>query len=133
MLQTIWHPSPNYDQRPHGTKIDTVIIHYTDMPNSNDALQRMCDPASKVSAHYLVDDNGTIYQLVEDTNRAWHAGISEWRGKSNVNHFSIGIELQNPGHVFYTEILLHQIIKLTLYDQIVQTVRFHCPAFVPCA
>jgi N-acetylmuramoyl-L-alanine amidase len=96
------HPlSSNFDHRPEGTIIDTIILHYTDMDTAQDALTRLCDPASKVSSHYLIDDKGVLYQLVEDRYRAWHAGVSSWRGRHNVNHFSIGIELDNPGESYF--------------------------------
>src|SRR5208283_3912019 len=61
---------------------------------------RLCDPAAKVSAHYLIDEDGTVYSLVPEEMRAWHAGLSSWRGKTDVNSRSIGIELVNPGHEF---------------------------------
>lgn len=92
--------SPNYDERPQATAIDTIILHYTGMKTADDALKRMCDKKSKVSAHYMIDEDGQIIQLVEEESRAWHAGVSCWRGKEGVNDFSIGIELVNPGHEF---------------------------------
>ncbi|MBL4839019.1 MAG: N-acetylmuramoyl-L-alanine amidase [Kordiimonadaceae bacterium] len=64
------------------------------------ALDRLCDASAKVSSHYLIDEDGTCYALVPDENRAWHSGVSSWRGVENVNHASIGIELVNPGHEF---------------------------------
>jgi N-acetylmuramoyl-L-alanine amidase len=97
------YPSPNFDERPKGVLIDTAVIHYTDMETAKLALERLSDSKAKVSAHYLVDVDGTIYQLVPDEKRAWHAGLSCWRGRENVNHFSIGIELQNPGHVHFLQ------------------------------
>lgn len=93
-------PSPNYEARPVSTVIDTIIIHYTGMRSADDALQRLCDPVAKVSAHYVIDEEGCVYQLVEDSQRAWHAGLSYWRGKEQLNDMSIGIELVNPGHEF---------------------------------
>jgi N-acetylmuramoyl-L-alanine amidase len=91
-------PSPNYDGRPEGAAIDTIVIHYTDMETPEAALHRMCDPEVGVSAHYLIDEAGIVYQLVPEEKRAWHAGESHWRGVSGVNAVSVGIELANPGH-----------------------------------
>lgn len=89
-------PSPNWDER--GDAVSMVVIHYTDMPSPDAALARMCDPDAKVSAHYLITEAGEVIRLVAEDKRAWHAGLSYWRGKSNVNAISIGIELDNPGH-----------------------------------
>lgn len=97
----IWHPSPNFNERPDNTLIDTIVLHYTDMETCQESLARLCDPNYKVSCHYLVNDNGDIYQLVKDEHRAWHAGISHWQGRDNVNDFSIGIELQNFGYQYF--------------------------------
>ena len=92
-------PSPNFDSR-EGQEIDMLVLHYTGMKTAQEALDRLCDPAAKVSAHYVVDEDGTVYRLVAEENRAWHAGVSSWRGASNVNQRSIGIEIVNPGHEF---------------------------------
>jgi N-acetylmuramoyl-L-alanine amidase len=89
-------PSPNCDARDE--RISMVVLHYTDMPSADAALTRLCDPAAKVSAHYLITEEGEVVRLVDESMRAWHAGRSFWRGKANVNGCSIGIELQNPGH-----------------------------------
>jgi len=77
-----------------------LVLHYTGMESVDAALRRLCDPASEVSAHYLIDDNGQIFQLVAEARRAWHAGKSCWRGAADVNSASIGVELANPGHEF---------------------------------
>ncbi len=103
MTAIIPHPSPNFDDRPLNTVISTAVIHYTDMPSAAASLQRLCDPLHKVSSHYLIDEDGTIYQLVAEEKRTWHAGESFWQGRHRVNDFSIGIELQNPGHVHFLE------------------------------
>ena len=89
-------PSPNCDARDE--RISMVVLHYTDMPSPDAALTRLCDPAAKVSAHYVITEEGEVIRLVDESMRAWHAGMSYWRGKANVNGCSIGIELQNPGH-----------------------------------
>ena len=90
--------SPNADDRPAGCAIDALILHYTGMPNAAAALARLCDPAALVSAHYLIDEDGEVVQLVPEERRAWHAGISSWAGRARLNDCSIGIELVNPGH-----------------------------------
>ena len=92
--------SPNQEPRPAGVAIDTLILHYTGMKTAKEALSRLCDPEAKVSAHYLVDEDGAVFLLVPEAKRAWHAGVSSWRGESNINDRSIGIELVNPGHEF---------------------------------
>jgi N-acetylmuramoyl-L-alanine amidase len=91
------HPSPNFDSR-NGQPIDMLVIHYTDMLNWQDALARLCDKEAKVSAHYLITEQGEVHPLVAEGDRAWHAGESSWRGQANINTRSIGIELSNPGH-----------------------------------
>jgi N-acetylmuramoyl-L-alanine amidase len=75
-----------------------LVLHYTGMKTATAALDRMCDPASEVSAHYMIDEDGTIWQLVAEDRRAWHAGRAFWAGETDVNSRSIGIELVNPGH-----------------------------------
>ncbi|MHA1558584.1 MAG: N-acetylmuramoyl-L-alanine amidase [Alphaproteobacteria bacterium] len=90
--------SPNYDMRPLGCVIDLIVIHYTDMFGIKDVINLFSSAESNVSAHYIIDENGDIYSCVNPLNRAWHAGVSFWRGRIDVNDFSIGIELHNPGH-----------------------------------
>ena len=92
--------SPNHGARPPGTVIDTLVLHYTGMATAVEALARLCDPQSAVSAHYVIDEDGTVTRLVPEARRAWHAGVSSWRGESDINDRSIGIELVNPGHEF---------------------------------
>lgn len=99
-FRIIDHPSPNFDDRHGGTPVDMLVLHYTGMVSGINALERLCDPAAKVSAHYLVDEDGTVYRLVAEEKRAWHAGVACWRGERDVNGRSIGIELVNPGHEF---------------------------------
>ena len=90
-------PSPNHDARAHA--IDMIVLHYTD-ENAADALARLCDgaAAAKVSAHYLVHEDGRVDQLVPEARRAWHAGVSSWQGERDNNSRSIGIEIVNLGH-----------------------------------
>ncbi|HKF73573.1 MAG TPA: N-acetylmuramoyl-L-alanine amidase [Stellaceae bacterium] len=90
--------SPNHDARPEGGRIDMLVLHYTGMKTAAEAIDRLCDPAAKVSAHYVIDEDGKVWRLVEESRRAWHAGASFWQGTENVNAVSIGIELVNPGH-----------------------------------
>lgn len=109
------HPSPNFDQRPDGLPIDMLVLHYTGMPTAEAALARLTDPAAEVSAHYLIDEDGTCHVLVAETDRAWHAGRSAWRGQSDINARSIGIELVNPGHEFgYRAFPAAQMAALTV-------------------
>ena len=93
-------PSPNHDERPRGAPIDMLVLHYTGMKTGEEALARLCDPKARVSAHYTIDRDGTVYAHVAEERRAWHAGVSWWAGETNVNARSIGIELVNPGHEF---------------------------------
>jgi N-acetylmuramoyl-L-alanine amidase len=96
----IERPSPNYDPRRDGCPIDILVLHYTGMRTAEDALERLCDPEAKVSAHYTIDRDGTVYRHVDESLRARHAGVSCWAGERDVNSRSIGIELVNPGHEF---------------------------------
>lgn len=112
-------PSPNFDarQRP----VDLVVLHYTGMQSLEVALDRLTDAApkagrypgpwqdpgidphtdlSRVSSHYVVARSGEIFGLVDEEARAWHAGVSSWRGLEGVNHNAIGIEIENGGHDF---------------------------------
>lgn len=106
-------PSPNFDDR-KGVKPSLIILHYTGMETAEGALTRLTDPAAKVSAHYTVDEDGTIYRHVDEAMRAWHAGHSFWRGESDINAHSIGIEIVNPGHEWgYRPFTGHQMKSLT--------------------
>jgi N-acetylmuramoyl-L-alanine amidase len=96
-MRFVDRPSPNHDARPDG-RVDILLLHYTDMLSAEAALQRMTNAAARVSAHYCIDEDGTIYRLVPEGRRAWHAGISSWAGAADINARSIGIELVNPGH-----------------------------------
>ena len=89
-------PSPNWDERK--LPISMVVLHYTEMASADDALARLTDPEAKVSAHYLISEAGEVIRLVDEDKRAWHAGLSYWRGHPDVNSASIGIELDHPGH-----------------------------------
>ncbi|MEM6909437.1 MAG: N-acetylmuramoyl-L-alanine amidase [Pseudomonadota bacterium] len=89
-------PSPNFDNRV--LPITMVVLHYTEMKPVEAALGKLSNPEAKVSAHYLISEDGVVTQLVAEEKRAWHAGISYWRGVKDVNSASIGIELDHPGH-----------------------------------
>ncbi len=99
-MTSLVRPSPNFDDRPPATPIDMLVLHYTGMESAEVALARLCDPAAKVSAHYVIDEDGAIISMVDEAARAWHAGAASWRGEPDVNGRSIGIELVNPGHEF---------------------------------
>jgi N-acetylmuramoyl-L-alanine amidase len=114
VLSLIFYPSPNFDARPGD--VDTLVLHYTGMQSGAAALARLCDPAAKVSSHYLVEEDGALYRLVEEQNRAWHAGVSYWRGVTGLNDSSIGIEIVNPGHEWgyraFPELQIARVIRL---------------------
>lgn len=92
------HRSPNFDDRSRAP--DLLLLHYTGMQTGAAALQRLCDPTAQVSSHYLVEEDGRVFALVDEDKRAWHAGRSRWAGEEGLNHGSIGIEIVNPGHEF---------------------------------
>ncbi|MDT8758157.1 N-acetylmuramoyl-L-alanine amidase [Sphingomonas psychrotolerans] len=97
-LNIIDAPSPNFDARE--LPVSMLVLHYTGMETAQAAIDRLRDPEAKVSAHYLVEEDGRILRLVDERHRAWHAGRSHWRGVTDVNSASIGIEIVNPGHEF---------------------------------
>jgi N-acetylmuramoyl-L-alanine amidase len=96
MDDIIESPSPNFDER--ALPVSMLVLHYTGMADAAVALARMRDPESKVSAHYMVAEDGQVVRLVPEEKRAWHAGRSWWRGITDVNSASVGIEIVNPGH-----------------------------------
>jgi N-acetylmuramoyl-L-alanine amidase len=98
MPQLIAAPSPNFNERK--LPIGLIVLHYTGMEDGPAALAKMRDPAAQVSAHYMVEADGRIFALVDEDKRAWHAGVSSWRGESDINSSSIGIEIVNGGHDF---------------------------------
>lgn len=111
----IQRPSPNHDER--GRPVDMLVLHYTGMQSAAAALDRLCDADAKVSAHYTIDEDGTVYAHVPEDRRAWHAGVSHWAGIDNVNARSIGIELVNPGHEWgyrvFPEVQISALIRLS--------------------
>jgi N-acetylmuramoyl-L-alanine amidase len=108
--------SPNFDSRNSITP-SIIVMHYTGMKNGPMAIDRLCDPSAKVSSHYVVEQNGRIFQLVDEKERAWHAGMSAWRGISNLNSHSIGIEIVNSGHEFgyhpFPHVQMQSVLILT--------------------
>jgi N-acetylmuramoyl-L-alanine amidase len=109
-------PSPNHEERAGGRTPDMILLHYTGMKSALAALARLRDGSGdgRVSAHYFIDEDGTIAQLVPEARRAWHAGASFWQGETDINSCSIGIEIVNPGHEFgYRDFPPHQIDAVT--------------------
>ncbi len=101
-----WVPSPNRGPRRGGARPDLVVIHYTAMRNADAALDRLCDPEAQVSAHYLIAKTGEVVQMVDEADRAWHAGGGAWGPVRDVNSRSIGIELDNTGREPFSEPLM---------------------------
>ena len=93
-----WHPSPNIGPRRGIERPELLILHYTGMETARAACAWLCNPVSGVSCHYLVDEGGSITQMVDENLRAWHAGVSRWKSCDDINSASIGIEIHNPGH-----------------------------------
>jgi N-acetyl-anhydromuramyl-L-alanine amidase AmpD len=90
------HPSPNFNERPEGTVVDTIVLHATVLDTLDEVVEKFADPSSQVSAHYTIDRDGTIVCHVSEDLRAWHAGQSRMKdGRVSVNDFSIGIEMVN--------------------------------------
>lgn len=96
MTAFIDHPSPNFDER--ALPVTMIVLHYTGMQDGPSALRALSVPESKVSSHYMVEEDGRVFRLVDETKRAWHAGKSHWRGVTDINSASVGIEIVNPGH-----------------------------------
>jgi N-acetylmuramoyl-L-alanine amidase len=107
-------PSPNFDAR--ALPVSMVVLHYTGMIDGASAIARLADPEAKVSAHYVVAEDGQVVRMVDEAHRAWHAGRSWWRGASDINSASIGIEIINPGHEFgyrpFPEAQIEAVIEL---------------------
>ena len=91
-------PSPNFDER--SLPVTMIVLHYTGMADAASAIARLTSPQAKVSAHYLVAEDGQVVRMVSEEKRAWHAGTSYWRGVTDINSASVGIEIVNPGHEF---------------------------------
>jgi N-acetylmuramoyl-L-alanine amidase len=121
-------PSPNHSERKDGAAPDMIVLHYTGMRDNEAALRQLCTPSAEVSAHYVVLQDGYIVQLVAEACRAWHAGVSSWAGKSDINSCSIGIEIANPGHDHgYPDFPKRQIAAVTALCRSIFT-RHQIPA-----
>jgi N-acetylmuramoyl-L-alanine amidase len=103
--------SPNWNER-NGASVLFLVLHYTAMDTTEAAIERLCDPKAEVSAHYVVGDDGTVYQLVAEDKRAWHAGVSFWDGHTDLNTTSIGIEIANTGDVAYPKVQMDAVTIL---------------------
>lgn len=93
-------PSPNHNERDPAKPVDVLLLHYTGMASGEGAVRWLCSPASQVSSHYVVHEDGRVVQLVDEARRAWHAGRGSWAGETDLNTRSVGIEIVNPGHNF---------------------------------
>ena len=113
-MEFIETPSPNFDERT--LPVTMAVLHYTGMIDGASAIARLADAETKVSAHYVVAEDGQVIRMVAEDKRAWHAGRSWWRGISDVNSASIGIEIVNPGHEFgyrpFPEAQVEAVIEL---------------------
>ena len=96
-FRTSWVPAVNFEPRRDGRKPDLLILHYTGMSSAAKAVDWLCREESKVSCHYLIDEDGAVVGMVDEAMRAWHAGISHWQGETDINSCSIGIEIHNGG------------------------------------
>src|SRR6202795_2945965 len=115
-------PSPNFGERKDGRRPDMIVLHYTGMLDAAAALEHLRTPASQVSSHYFVFEDGRVIQLVQESKRAWHAGIASWAGETDINSCSIGIEIVNPGHEFgYRDFPKRQIAAVTALCRSIQT------------
>lgn len=107
-------PSPNHNDRKR--PVSMLVLHYTGMESGAAALDRMCDPEAQVSAHYMVEEDGRVFRLVAEADRAWHAGVAEWNGITDVNSASIGIEIVNGGHDYdlpdFPDVQINAVIPL---------------------
>lgn len=104
--------SPNCGPRRDGLRPELIVLHYTAMASAEAAVDRLCDPAAEVSAHYLITRTGDVVPLVPEALRAWHAGAGEWRGKTDINSRSIGIELDNDGASPFSAPLMAALVAL---------------------
>lgn len=119
----VWHPSPNFGPRRNDARPDLIVLHYTAMSSAEAALDRLCDPAAEVSAHYLIGRCGTCWHMVTEENRAWHAGAGAWGDVVDVNSRSIGIELDNDGQSPFAAPMMDRLEALL--PEITQ--RWHIP------
>lgn len=113
-MRLIERPSPNANDRKR--PVSALVLHYTGMETGEAAIRRLCDPEASVSAHYAVEEDGTVLRLVPEAARAWHAGVGVWRGERDMNSASIGVEIVNGGHDFglppFPDIQIAAVISL---------------------
>lgn len=114
MTSIIKYPSQNYSDRKKGAIIDTIVIHHTATNDAETALKLLTQKQYQVSSHYVIDKDGDVYKLVDEYKKAWHAGVSSWRGREGVNDYSIGIELVNNGFQAFPEKQMNALIELCL-------------------
>ncbi|MBI1261189.1 MAG: N-acetylmuramoyl-L-alanine amidase [Rhizobiales bacterium] len=129
-MQMIERPSPNLDERPAGGPIDILLMHYTGMESCAAAVDRLCDGAARVSSHYVVDEQGQVFQLVPEAMRAWHAGVSSWMGATDINARSIGIEIVNGGHDFGSP--PYPAAQMATVTQLSREILSRHPRITPC-
>ena len=113
-LKIISKPSPNFSIRRDNAYPSIIVLHYTAMDSAYDALERLCDPETEVSSHYLIDEKGQIFFLVDEENRAWHAGEGSWGNCEDINSSSIGIELSNSGEAPFSFLLMQSLVFLII-------------------
>lgn len=111
-MRIINTPSPNHGPRRGDAPVDMLVLHYTGMETAEASLARLRDSEASVSAHYLIDTDGTVHRMVAEERRAWHAGLAYWRGDTDVNSRSIGIELQNVGDAPFPDVQIKALIAL---------------------
>lgn len=115
-MKIIERPSPNFNERVGEGVPDILLLHYTGMQSCAAAVERLTSAEARVSAHYTVDEDGTVYAHVPEHLRAWHAGVSSWRGHADINSRAVGIEIVNPGHEFgyraFPEVQIEAVIAL---------------------
>ncbi len=99
-MKTVERPSPNFNERQDNGRGDILVLLYTGLPDAESAMKVLTSVEGKVSSHYTVDEDGTVYGQVAENMREWHAGASSWGGASDINSRSIGIEIVNPGHEY---------------------------------
>lgn len=110
--EVVWHPSPNCGGRRDSVRPDILLIHFTNMSSAEAAVARLCDPAAQVSCHYVIAEDGRLWQLVDEAQRAWHAGQGIWGDVRDINSRSIGIELANSGNHPFPEPQMHMLERL---------------------
>ena len=123
-MEIVDRPSTSFGDRAAGASIDLIVLHYTAMADAEAALGRLCDPACEVSCHYLIGRDGTLYRMVSEDKRAWHAGEGTWAGLGDINSRSIGIELDNDGASPFDEPLMTSLEALLV--ELLE--RHHLPA-----